>query len=111
MTRTTDDWATLLDGTTPAPWGWEWDQGILAITGASGEAVAIDADIRDSDVLAAAPEAVAEVIRLREELEERIRVWLIVADKLDDRGLAAEADVARTHANELTSILNGDTNE
>lgn len=111
MTRTTDDWAALLDGTTPAPWGWEWDQGILAITGASGEAVAIDADIRDSDVLAASPEAVAEVIRLREKLEEHIRVWLIVADKLEARGLASEADVTRIHTTELTSILNGDTNE
>ena len=111
MIRTTDEWASLLDGTTPAPWGWEWDQGILAVTGASGEAVAIDADIRDSDVLAAAPEAVAEVIRLRKELEERIRVWLIVADKLENRGLAAEADVTRIHANELTRMLNGDANE
>ena len=58
-----------------------------------------------------APEDNDEVVRLRQALEERIRVWLIVADKLDNRGLAAEADVTRIHANELTRILIGDANE
>ena len=68
--RTTDDWEALLDGTTPGPWGCRWDEGHLAIVGPDEEAIAFDADERDSNLIVAAPEAVAELMRLRRELEE-----------------------------------------
>ena len=74
MSRTTQEWKALLEGTTEGPWGWRWDEGLLAIIGPDGQTVAIDADVRDSDALAAAPEAVAEVVRLRRELET-MRGW------------------------------------
>lgn len=117
--RTTGDWEALLDGTTPAPWRWQWDRGILAITGTNGEAVAIDADIKDSEVLAAAPEAVAEVVRLRRELEEFLRE---LNDDLYHEGIEdygdiddawpsmqeyGELTVKLAHRNILTRILEG----
>ena len=71
--RTTESWEALLDGTTPGPWGCRWDEGHLAIVGPDEEAIAFDADERDSNLIVAAPEAVAEVVRLREELDQMRR--------------------------------------
>lgn len=53
----------------------------------------------------------ADLHRVRTELEEYIRILQKVADKLDNRGLAAEADVTRIHTTKLTRILEGDSNE
>ena len=97
--RTTESWEALLDGTTEGPWGWLWDEGLLAIVGPDEEAIAIDADIKNSGMLAAAPEAVAEVVRLRRELEE-------LRDDYRTRPYPY-GEVAR----DLTRILEGNTDE
>lgn len=75
MSRTTQEWEALLEGTTPGPWRWYWGNGIISVESVDTMPVATDLNVRDSDVLAAAPEAVDEVIRLRWELETwRMRI-------------------------------------
>lgn len=107
MSRTTQEWEALLEGTTEGPWGWRWDEGLLAIIGPDGQTVAIDADVRDSDALAAAPDAVAEVIRLRRELEELLEVCDKVKDMrpADDYELGQHAGILQI-GNTIANILN-----
>lgn len=72
MTRSTEQWKALLEGTVPGPWR---HRGYGYIDTESGEPIngqndwdgAVHPDC--GDLAAAAPEAVAEVIRLRRELE------------------------------------------
>lgn len=110
MSRTTEQWEALLEGTTEGPWGWRWDEGLLAIIGPDGQTVAIDADVRDSDALAAAPEAVAEVVRLRRELEE-ISIGLDrKAERAQRNGAYSAAVGYRETAKKITRILNGESN-
>ena len=54
--------------------------------------------------------AVAEVIRLRRALEGRIRVWEEVADRLAAQGDQG-AELMRIALNQITRILEGDTDE
>lgn len=69
-TRTTADWQALLDGSTPGPWRPYVDCGMMSVDcAADGTPVATDLTLDDAVLAASAPEAVAEVIRLREELE------------------------------------------
>lgn len=80
MTRSTADWQALLDGATPGPWHVHRDPDDIDATFIySAEwPLCIDvvpighgSDYREDDLplAASSPEAVAEVIRLREELE------------------------------------------
>ena len=75
---TPDQARRLLDGTTPGPWKWRWDAGLLSIFGAEGESVATDLDVRDSDLIAAAPVLAAMIAGMREE-------WRAEFQAVDDR--------------------------
>jgi hypothetical protein len=61
-------------------------------------------------LFALAPEAVAEVVRLRRELELRVRIWQKVAEKLKNRGDEDGASQARHTVAVVTRILE-DTHE
>ncbi len=77
MTRSTADWQALLDVATPGPW---WDTAQCNVTAKEGLVAYVSnregADpsevpaLSDATLIAAAPEAVAEVIRLRESMTE-----------------------------------------
>lgn len=67
----------LKEGTTPGPWEWYWDQGIISLRGAGGEPIATDLTVADADMIAAAPALVNALIaekqahaKLREEMEK-----------------------------------------
>ena len=80
--RTTADWRALLDGATPGPW---WDTSQCNVTAKEGLVAYVSnregADpgevtaLSDATLIAAAPEAVAEVIRLRESIEKLAEHW------------------------------------
>lgn len=57
----------LLDGTTPAPWEWRWDTGLISLYGAEGEPVATDLDVRNADLIAAAPDMARMIAGMRAE--------------------------------------------
>ena len=138
MTRTTEQWEQLLEGTTPGPWeietipemryahGETWEElGYHTVCGEHGPLFATDEqtveeaeqyDDNEANIRLAAhaPEAVSEVIRLRREIEA-VR---------DDYQRSAEVDsllsqfstvplipVFNDLADTLTHILEGETNE
>lgn len=97
--RTTADWRALLDGATPGPWDAvnEYDCIVSMNPHTVGENVMWNSDralgwvTNENDVplAASAPEAVAEVIRLRKELEGlqkhmRYQPHNILADEVAD---------------------------
>lgn len=43
---------TLKESTTPGPWEWYRDQGIISLRGPGGEPIATDLNAHDADVLA-----------------------------------------------------------
>lgn len=122
MGRTTDEWAALLDGTTPGPWnvsgGWiygpRYAQVIVAETARRGSGcmsyevpVLVGECIdRDLPLAAAAPDAVAEVIRLRRAIASVRDKHLRLADEMRP-GIAHT--VTKSYADNLGRILNGDT--
>ena len=46
----------LLRDATQEPWEWYWDYGLVSLKGSSGEPIATDLNMRDSDLIASAPE-------------------------------------------------------
>lgn len=120
MSRTTDQWEALLEGTSSGNWvvrvgGVE----VFAVTDHSRSFVAdagshllscqgeaLTEARKDAVLIAAAPEAVAEVIRLREALEERLRVWNKVAEKLEVAEHMSNAEVVRHTIHVVEHILN-----
>ena len=64
---TPDEARDLLDGTTPGPWKWRWDTGLLSVFDVEEEPVAIDLDVQDSDLIAAAPDMARMIAGMREE--------------------------------------------
>ncbi len=118
MTRTTADWRALLDGSTPGPWSYAWDGDVIESDG--GKDVLWNSDCavgwadKDIDVYlaASAPEAVAEVIRLREELEGLRDAVKSGHDSigLKRSNLPLRATLAEIHQT-LTQILKGGNNE
>lgn len=107
---TTDEWEALLAGTTPAPWRWYWDYGIIALEGADTMPVATDLHVHDSDLLAAAPTSVAEVVRLRRAITDLRDAYAAPDDPGDDYGRGMEA-AYQIAARDLTRILEGDNDE
>lgn len=72
--RSTAEWEAALEGTTPGPWGYYAPRGrdghYDPIFGATpGDEIALVKRPADWKIMAMAPEAVAEVVRLRRELE------------------------------------------
>lgn len=129
----THDWEALLDGATPGPWkfeehaeyeypgGAEWgpmltslEHSVLAgekdLFGVHNDYVLIEYP-GNMRLAAAAPDAVAEVIRLRRGIEHRVSLWERVAEKLDERGEEDRARNTRLMTRHLIDILNGDTDE
>ena len=116
MTRTTDEWAALLDGTTPGQWEAREDHGGMNLFAGSERVFGSDScgDVsgqeEDVRLAAHAPAAVAEVIRLRQALEGRLRVWEKVADRLAAQGDHG-AELMRIALDQITRILEGDTDD
>lgn len=124
MSRTTDDWAALLDGTTEGPWESEADY-------AGGELITDPSRIICSDqkyigrihapdghLAAAAPEAVAEVVRLRREVSafrdqmaKSAENYKAMYERDRDLELLLEAECDREIASILTRILKGDNDD
>ena len=108
--RSTAEWEAALEGTTPGPWGYYTPRGrdghYDPIFGATpGDEIALVKPPADWKVMAMVPEAVAEVVRLRRELEERVRIWQKVAEKLENRGDKDGASQARHTVSVVTRIL------
>lgn len=118
MSKTTQEWQQLLDGTTGGPWEWidepddahaqyivDRKTGRMCI---SVEAIGFGSVYEPSDPLlaAAAPEAVAEVVRLRRELEQLRDMYDALAT-----GDCAVASQHRNSRDALTRILEGDSND
>lgn len=115
MTRTTDEWKQLLDGISPS----QWEEGQMEVYARDDHGrsfVAATANNLhpdepagyqtqcDARLIAAAPEAVAEVIRLREELEE-------LREKADrgvrlGRAFGVPSAVEVSFRNQIARILN-----
>lgn len=64
----------LLNGTTPGPWKWRWDTGALSIFGVEGEPVATDLDVRDSDMIAAAPDMAHQIANMAWEYAAQVQL-------------------------------------
>lgn len=118
MTRrfTTADLENLTEGATPGPWRWYWDQGIMSLEGADNAPVATDLDVRDSDLLAAAPELAAEHHRIITAIEDRIRTLraplcshMPEGDQMDE--YVEQWERQQYEISVLTNILNGETHE
>ena len=111
----THEWEALLADTTPGPWEWHGDQAMRYICGDEGgmciTVEPLGSDYRDADpVLAAhAPEAVAEVIRLRKAIAALAEEERATAD--DEFYPVHLRDLCRAHADDLARILEGDTDE
>ena len=119
MSRTTQEWEALLEGATPGPWVWidepddadtqyiiDWVTGGMCL---SLDTIGSGSAYKPSDpVLAAvAPEAVAEVVRLRRELEELLEVCDKVKDMRpsDDYEHGQYAGILQV-GNTIANILN-----
>lgn len=101
---TPDQARDLLDGTTPGPWEWRWDTGTLSVFDVEEEPVAIDLDVRDSDLIAAAPALAAMIAGMRPQYRAEYRLadgtWAMVdAEKCD--GWTTVHGFARGHAAKL----------
>lgn len=121
MRRTTEQWEELLDGITPGEWEAREDHGGMNLFAGServfgsdscGDVSGAEEDVR---LAAVAPEAVAEVIRLRKAIES-LRAFvdgfplvppLVGMGSIEDR--AREMQSAASDA--LTRILEGDNHE
>lgn len=93
--RTTDQWAALLDGATPAPWAPHPDFPEHLINENNTVVVAAfleheTEDAANKELVAAAPEAVAELVRLRRALEEFLRE---LNDDLAHEGIEDYSDI------------------
>lgn len=123
MGRTTDEWAELLVGTTEGPWhagkrgidGPDYAEVLTAETETRGSGymsyevplLAGDRLDRDLPLAAAAPDAVAEVIRLRRALTDLRDEYL---EHIADYDESTVTHVCYgTAADDLDRILNGDT--
>lgn len=106
MHRSTESWEALLEGATPGPWRWYWDNGIMSLDGADTMPVATNLHVYDSDLLAAAPEAVGEVVRLRRELEELATSLGRKAGRAQRNRAYSAAIGYRETAKKITNILN-----
>lgn len=118
--RTTDEWQTLLDGVAEGPWEARQDghDPVWMIGRLDDNPARIAGDgygPGNARLLAAAPEAVAEVIRLREELEA-LRRNCIESAEVCDRYAEVEhvpdiyvgvAEAERDTADIITRILDG----
>ena len=120
----THEWEGLLDGTTPGPWftnvgGFGRIESIGPISTGFSIGDGLDCDEDDATLAAHAPAAVAEVIRLRREIEGLRKAWDASATLYVKRALAHPTSerydiLSETHtriAHELARILEGDTDE
>lgn len=119
MRRTTEQWEALLDGITPGEWGVETfheaeysPEAVLTVDGDTlawcsyGEAPTALMTLEDAALASVAPEAVAEVVRLRREIGRLRQQVERQRDAWRQRPYPF-GDAARS----LTRILEGDTDE
>lgn len=116
MSRTTDEWAELLDGTAEGPWETKRHgrEEVISICTTVHDPKRFVGDIygeRNASLAAAAPELAAELYRIRYEMEERVRIWRKVTDKLEARGDTSGAEAIRHTIRVVTRILEGDTDD
>lgn len=118
--RTTDQWQQLLDGTTTGPWGHYVPRGAdghydPVFGDVPGDEICLVKRPADWHLIAAAPEAVAEVVRLREELKALRRACIESAEEAErnaevayipDPYVAVE-EAERDTADIITRILDG----
>lgn len=118
--RSTAEWEAALEGTTPGPWGYYAPRGrdghYDPIFGATpGDEIALVKRPADWKIMSMAPEAVAEVVRLRRELEQ-LRHECITSAKATEgnarnannwEALQAVAHTERDTADCITRILEG----
>lgn len=109
MGRTTDEWSALLDGTTPGPWrvGGKDADGNTYVGNydpdIGGPAASTGSD--DAPLVAAAPDAVAEVVRLRREFEELREVFVRAAEMMGKLEIPADRQQAQGFAGRIARIL------
>lgn len=115
MTRTTAEWEDLLDGTTPGPWAWETGEKVVyrhELLGAGDLPILKCGALRwpdegDEALIAAVPEAVAELVRIRRELEQLADQLKSRADNLQAARQYVAATGSRETAEKITRILKG----
>lgn len=110
----THEWEALLDGTTPGPWGVnpEHCRAVVNLEIKFAVLMALDGESpgpENARLAAHAPAAVAEVIRLRKAIAELEAEERATAD--DEFFPVHLRDLCRAYADDLTRILNGDTDE
>lgn len=113
----TDEWEALLEGTTPGPWvvrtnaaGDIWLEGPAPEYGSLPPQpfeVCFYHNLKDVEVAATAPTAVAEVVRLRQAMTRLRDAYAADDDPGDDYGRGAEA-AYQIVARDLTRILEGE---
>lgn len=126
--RTTEQWEALLDGTADGPWEVKHhgDDLVVSICTTVHDPKRFVGDFYgewNARLAAAAPEAVAEVVRLHRALEEQLKE---LSDELEAEGVETYDDIDGTwpsmqrygelseiiaQRNFLTRILEGDTDE
>ncbi|MFW8622502.1 hypothetical protein ACOI1A_00855 [Corynebacterium glutamicum] len=75
MTFTIEQLEALKEGITSGPWEWYWDQGIISLRGAGGEPIATDLTVADSDMIAASPALLGQLIATEAELQQlKVRI-------------------------------------
>lgn len=104
MRRTTEQWEALLDGATPGPW--DYDDIYPDCSN-----IVDDNGGRNVELAFVAPEAVAEVVRLRREIEWKLEAWELTAQRIQARGDHDGARFMMIMHDQLAQILNGDTDE
>ena len=97
----THEWEALLSGTTPRPWviGTTLKDPLVDVSAGTYE---------DARLLAAAPAAVAEVVRLRRRLERMRENYEFIATHADHPQVLGVVHQINDY---LTRLLEGDTNE
>ena len=96
--RTTDEWQTLLDGVAEVPWGSRQDgHDPVWMIGRLGDnparVVGDGYGEGNARLLAAAPEAVTELVRLRRALEQQLAY---ITDELEAEGVETHDDLDGT---------------
>ena len=115
----THEWEALLDGTTPGPWAGIADENTTCITTPDGVLIDVDehwssCSEADARLAAHAPAAVAEVVRLRREIEAVRDDYQRSADVdrlLSQFSIAPMEPVFDDLVDALTRILEGNTDE
>ena len=89
----------LKEGTTPGPWEWCWEQGIVSLMGAGGEP--ISADLNAYELMAAAPALVDALIAEKRAHQKTLHLVRELWSDVHHHGNVGRASILR----HLTRIL------